>query len=228
MCVSLFVRSLWVVQQGMVFLTFGGAVVRSVCVMVCTCFCFFFFFQAEDGIRDKLVTGVQTCALPISSYLMSLDERIAVAAPSCYITSLERLFATIGPQDAEQNITGQVAFGMDHGDYAILRAPKPTLFSVGTQDFFDISGSWDTFREVKLVYGRLGFGERVDLFESDEPHGFTRPRREAATRWLRRWLLKIDDAPVEPDFPIATDAQLQCTKTGQVLSDFHGKSVFDL
>ena len=25
----------------------------------------FFFFQAEDGIRDDLVTGVQTCALPI-------------------------------------------------------------------------------------------------------------------------------------------------------------------
>src|SRR5947208_13918710 len=27
--------------------------------------CLFFFFQAEDGIRDDLVTGVQTCALPI-------------------------------------------------------------------------------------------------------------------------------------------------------------------
>src|SRR5206468_9739049 len=27
---------------------------------------FFFFFQAEDGIRDLIVTGVQTCALPIS------------------------------------------------------------------------------------------------------------------------------------------------------------------
>src|SRR5216683_5173802 len=26
---------------------------------------FFFFFQAEDGIRDLIVTGVQTCALPI-------------------------------------------------------------------------------------------------------------------------------------------------------------------
>ena len=26
----------------------------------------FFFFQAEDGIRDRFVTGVQTCALPIS------------------------------------------------------------------------------------------------------------------------------------------------------------------
>src|SRR2546425_4357735 len=29
------------------------------------CLILFFFFQAEDGIRDKLVTGVQTCALPI-------------------------------------------------------------------------------------------------------------------------------------------------------------------
>src|SRR2546422_4574084 len=31
---------------------------------------FFFFFQAEDGIRDVAVTGVQTCALPISSVIM--------------------------------------------------------------------------------------------------------------------------------------------------------------
>src|SRR5206468_9374243 len=32
------------------------------CDIVCF---FFFFFQAEDGIRDLIVTGVQTCALPI-------------------------------------------------------------------------------------------------------------------------------------------------------------------
>src|SRR5205085_7523994 len=31
------------------------------------CSVFFFFFQAEDGIRDLTVTGVQTCALPICS-----------------------------------------------------------------------------------------------------------------------------------------------------------------
>src|SRR2546425_3667922 len=34
--------------------------------MTCFTLIVFFFFQAEDGIRDKLVTGVQTCALPIS------------------------------------------------------------------------------------------------------------------------------------------------------------------
>src|SRR5687767_6370192 len=36
-------------------------------------FCMFFFFQAEDGIRDKLVTGVQTCALPI--YHAAAEQR---------------------------------------------------------------------------------------------------------------------------------------------------------
>src|SRR2546427_11186639 len=38
---------------------------RSWLSMCCECV-FFFFFQAEDGIRDLTVTGVQTCALPIS------------------------------------------------------------------------------------------------------------------------------------------------------------------
>src|SRR5258708_20267124 len=33
---------------------------------MCVCCVVVFFFQAEDGIRDDLVTGVQTCALPIS------------------------------------------------------------------------------------------------------------------------------------------------------------------
>src|SRR5207244_5816825 len=33
------------------------------------------FFQAEDGIRDDLVTGVQTCALPISVAQSSADQR---------------------------------------------------------------------------------------------------------------------------------------------------------
>src|SRR3989449_4661776 len=42
---------------------------KKICFL-CSCLwyyvCFFFFFQAEDGIRDVAVTGVQTCALPIS------------------------------------------------------------------------------------------------------------------------------------------------------------------
>src|SRR5438874_10240655 len=40
-------------------------------------FFFFFFFQAEDGIRDLYVTGVQTCALPIWFAGAVLDEQLA-------------------------------------------------------------------------------------------------------------------------------------------------------
>src|SRR5262245_26984540 len=164
----------------------------------------------------------------LTSYLMALDDRIEAAAPSCYITSLEKLFSTIGPQDAEQNITGQVALGLEHADYLTLRAPRPTLICAASRDFFDIQGTWTSFREAKRLYGLMGHGERVDLFESDSGHGFPGPQREATVRWMRRWLMKIDDAPVEGKFPIVKDAELQCTRTGQVLEEFKGKSAFDL
>ena len=164
----------------------------------------------------------------LTSYLMALDERMVAAAPSCYITSLERLFATIGPQDAEQNITGQVAFGMDHADYLALHAPRPALLCASTRDFFDIQGTWTTFREAKRVYGLLGHPERVDIIEANETHGYPRAHREAMLRWMRRWLSGTDDAPTEGEIDIAKDADLQCTRTGQVLSDLGGKSVFDL
>src|SRR3712207_8421040 len=43
-----------------------------ICLFLCCCFCHFFFFQAEDGIRDIGVTGVQTCALPILEGVLAL------------------------------------------------------------------------------------------------------------------------------------------------------------
>src|SRR2546430_6798252 len=42
----------------------------------------FFFFQAEDGIRDLTVTGVQTCALPISLVSRGVEEGATLWQPS--------------------------------------------------------------------------------------------------------------------------------------------------
>src|SRR5207249_8502627 len=44
-------------------------------------FLFFFFFQAEDGIRDRNVTGVQTCALPIYKWAMAIISSIGLIVP---------------------------------------------------------------------------------------------------------------------------------------------------
>jgi len=164
----------------------------------------------------------------MTSYLMITDQRIYAAAPSCYITSLERLFATIGPQDGEQNITAQVKLGIDHADYLSMRAPKPTLVMTATHDFFDIDGSWASFREAKRLYSILGHGERVDLFEFPDKHGFSKPRREAVLRWMRRWLQGIDDAAVEPELATREDAELQVTESGQIVHDLKGTTVWDL
>src|SRR5216684_3392942 len=41
---------------------------------------FFFFFQAEDGIRDVAVTGVQTCALPICRHDLVAEPDVRVLA----------------------------------------------------------------------------------------------------------------------------------------------------
>lgn len=164
----------------------------------------------------------------LTSYLMALDDRIVAAAPSCYLTTLERLFNTIGPQDAEQNVTGQVALGIDHADYVFLHAPKPTLVLASTRDFFDISGTWTTFREAKRIYTLLGVPEKLDIIEADAAHGYPKVHREAMARFMGRWLKGEDKAVVEAAFTIEKDADLRCTRTGQVLDDLRGKSVFDL
>jgi len=198
-------------------------------------------YRIWDGIRsiDYLVSRPEVDAKRIgctgnsgggtmTSYLMITDERIYAAAPSCYITSLERLFQTIGPQDGEQNITGQVALGINHADYLTMRAPKPTLVLAATYDFFDITGSWDSFREAKRLYAILGHSERVDLFEGRAKHGFNKPQREAALRWMRRWLQGIDDAPAEPELSTRKDEELQVSQSGQIVHDLKGVTVWDL
>src|SRR5260370_5374054 len=57
----------------------------SLCVvMVVGMLLFFFFFQAEDGIRDSSVTGVQTCALPISAFLREGAFQVPVLFPEMH------------------------------------------------------------------------------------------------------------------------------------------------
>src|SRR5687767_9378058 len=63
-------------------------------VVLFICFFLFFFFQAEDGIRDKLVTGVQTCALPILERRKKCDQVLELVdlgyKRDALVTSLSR------------------------------------------------------------------------------------------------------------------------------------------
>lgn len=198
-------------------------------------------YRIWDGIRsmdylcsrkeiDKTKIGVTGCSGggTLSSYLMAIDERVACAAPSCYLTSFKRLLETIGPQDAEQNIFGQIDAGLDHADYIMLHAPKPTLILAATRDFFDIQGTWDSFRQAKRLYTRLGLPERVALVETSTSHGYPTSHREPMARWMRRWLLNIDEDVTEPELTPAKTETLLCTPKGQTLLLPKAQSVVDL
>ena len=45
----------------------------------------------------------------------------------------------------------------------MMRAPKPTLILASTRDFFDIDGTWDSFRQAKRFFTRFGFADRVNI-----------------------------------------------------------------
>lgn len=203
------------------------------------------YLQSRDDIQpDRIGCTGNSGGGTLTSYLMALDDRIVAASPGCYLTTFRRLIETKGPQDAEQNIFGQMAFGMDAADYVMMRAPTPVLICASTRDAtFDIRGARDVFLQANRFYSHLGFPDRVALNEADAPHGYYIQHREAVARWMHRWLLgqekviwekprsewpaKVTDGFLrslsEPDW---TPEQLQCSPRGQVMLMDGERSVF--
>jgi len=165
-----------------------------------------------------------------TAYIMSSDDRVSAAASKGYLCSLYgKMMTTIGPQDAEQNIFGQAAFGMDHADYCIMRAPKPTLIGTTTQDFFPVEDAWMAYRNAKRIFDRFGLGEKMSITETEGPHGLHKPLREASVRWMLRWLAGRDEMIFEADDqPSCTAEELRCTPKGEVMLLDGARSAFDL
>ena len=162
-----------------------------------------------------------------TSYLMALDERIDAAAPSCYITGFEQLLKDIGPQDAEQNIYGQIALGMDHADYLMMRAPKPTLICCGTHDYFNIEGAWSAYRDAKRLFHRFGQGRNIELVEVDDKHGWHPPQRRASVAFMMQHLAGSLDELDDPDVIPLSAEEMNVTPEGQVLLLPGALSAFD-
>src|SRR5699024_12506476 len=81
----------------------------------CASIRFSFFFQAEDGIRDRNVTGVQTCALPIYRHCglcdphqpegdPMIDEQMAVFIGSGLRLAVPIIFAATGERSEERRV----------------------------------------------------------------------------------------------------------------------------
>src|SRR5262249_17720799 len=71
----------------------------------------FFFFQAEDGIRDWSVTGVQTCALPISEHALGWPRVVEDALRR----RPEQLRGAVEPIELDENSPGLLRATPPHG-----------------------------------------------------------------------------------------------------------------
>ena len=195
-----------------------------------------------DGMRalDYLVSRPEVDATRVAvtgnsgggthtAYLAALEDRLHVAAPSCYLTSWRNLLPTIGPQDAEQCLLPFLGEGLDHGDFIYAFAPRPYLMLPAIRDFFPILGARATFAEAAGVYDRIGAPQKIHKAEADDGHGFSGPRRMAAYEWFAKWLRDEPDDGEEPEAEILTERRLQVTKSGQVAVDMpSSKGVFEL
>ncbi len=205
------------------------------------------YLQSRKDIRpDKIGCTGNSGGGTLTSYLMALDDRIVAASPGSYLTTFRKLIEVKGPQDAEQNIFGQIAFGMGASDCLNMRAPVPILICASARDAtFPIEGARKVFEEASRFYSRLGYPERVALNDADVPHGYYIQHREAVARWMHRWLIGHDKVIWEKprsEWPeevtdaflrslseaVWTPEQLQCSPRGQVMLMDGEQSVFEI
>lgn len=197
-------------------------------------------FFVWDGIRsvDYLLTRKEIDAERIgmtgrsgggtqTAYTAAMDDRILAAAPECFITKMEYVLKSIGPQDAEQNLYHMISEGLDHADLLEVRAPKPSLMITTTRDFFSIQGARETFDEVKRFYAGLGAADDVYMVEDDDGHASTRKNREAMYAFFQKYL-NNPGSPEDLDVEILEESELWVTESGSVTKSLESKNLFDL
>ena len=123
----------------------------------------------------------------MTALMTAADWRLKATAPSCYLTSLRHLCEGMGPQDAEQNIFGQLAFGLNHTGYVLLPDTKVAV-TCRFRDMFSIYGTLDLFRTVKTLASKIGAFDHYALNSAPGPHGWTESTETASVDWMRAWL----------------------------------------
>ncbi|MBL8173728.1 MAG: acetylxylan esterase [Bryobacterales bacterium] len=194
-------------------------------------------YESWDGVRafDYLASRKEVDAKRIAvagnsgggtqaAYLSVLDPRLAAIVSSCYMTSWKDLWYKPGPQDAEQVFPDFLKDGFDFPDFAFAAAPRPFLMTTAIQDFFPIAGARRTRDEIKGFFRLFDAEAKAGYFEYDDTHGWSKPRREAAYRFLDQWLKGQSTDGAEPELTTEPEQLLYAAPQGQVLATMDGET----
>ena len=137
--------------------------------------------------REKVGYMGQSGGGTMTALMTAVDWRLKATAPSCFLTSLGYLCKAIGPQDAEQNVYGQLAFGLNHTGYVLL--PDTKVCVTGRySDMFPWGGTAQLLRTVDAVADRLGTRAHYAVNFAPGPHGWTESTMTASVDWMAAWL----------------------------------------
>ncbi|HYF67459.1 MAG TPA: acetylxylan esterase [Ohtaekwangia sp.] len=153
-------------------------------------------------------------------YLMAYDDRIKVAAPCSFIASRKRNFDLFGPNDGCQHLPFEGREQLEMADFLIMFAPKPVLILAGRYDFIDYTGTLTAYNELHAAYNVLNVSERVNIFTVNDGHGISKPKREAAVSWFRRWLYQDEKKIIERDAPVLSPQVLAVTPALSINGNF--------
>ena len=156
----------------------------------------------------------------MTSLIMAIEPRVAAAAPSCYLSSIREVVDHDGPQDAEQCIFGQLAFGLNHASFVLMQG-QPVRMHCCHNDFFTFMGSRQTYRTVAATVSNLGLGaERYGMTDVPGPHGWKESTRTSSVLWMRRWLMDDSSAlPIDEDACRRLDIGFDITKVDHGLGN---------
>lgn len=124
----------------------------------------------------------------MTALMQTVDGRIKAAAPSCFLTSLRALCSRMGPQDGEQNIFGQLSFGLNHTGYVLI-PDIPVAVTAKFSDAFPYSGVRTLMDTVRELEANVGIGRRTFLNAAPGPHGWTEANETASVLFLARHLM---------------------------------------
>jgi len=153
-------------------------------------------------------------------YFLGFEKRVRVAAVCSFLSSRERNFDLSILSDGCSQMPDEGKYQLEMSDYLIAAAPTPILILAGRYDFIDYTGTVAAYDDVRLIDGVLGVPGRASLFTVDDGHGISKPKREAAVTWFRRWLCNDSTAVHEPTINSLSEKELMCTTTGQVNSQY--------
>ena len=164
----------------------------------------------------------------MTALLNACDDRLAAAAPGCYITTWLANTENELPADAEQIPPGAAANGGEMADFLIAAAPRPVLIMGQKNDFFDIRGTREAYEEVRHIYSLLGAENRVEMEIGPRSHGYSIELRERAYDFFcKTFHLKSDSAEPASAAP-RPSSELLCTPEGRTLKLPGTRTMHDL